>query len=230
MPVYGLDWLAPVRSFRNFFGRYGTTSGSIRGVLNGIVPVAVVDRYRDDSEGSLFGLTATAVVPSAGPNYPAFVFGSSSEDWELLQASVGWFWGSGNPSSFRWLNMMVYTPDVGYNPLQNPSPAGIYVPGLNTDWSYTLSSVVGIAGYNTTVPTRFGFFPFQSLTKGSTSTYTSVDFQKRAWTFDPPLRVYRDVTLGMMAIEQFGKDIDVTVSILYRVRPRTTDGPRTGTP
>jgi hypothetical protein len=227
VPIAGLDWLAPVRSFRNFFGRYGTTSGSIRGVLNAIVPVAVVDRYRDDSEGSLFGLTATAIVPAG--NYAAFVIGSPTEDWELLSARFGLFWYL-NPPDWQFSNLMIYTPDTSYNPLQTPAPVGFYVPGLNTDWSYTLGSVVAIAGYNATLPPRFGYFPFESDDKGPSRLMNDTSYRTPGANFNPPLRVYRDVSLGLVVTSTFPRDVDASLSILYRIRPRTTDGPRTATP
>jgi hypothetical protein len=231
VPISGLDWLAPVRSFRNFFGTYGTTQGSVRGVLNAIVPVAVVDRYRDDDEGSLFAMTATAQCPGGVNNFPALSFGSVNDDWEL----VSLFWGTFYPSTIPpvWIahNLMIYTPDSSYQPVQNFSPAGLYTPGLNTDWSFTLGSVTGIAGYNNSLPSRFGFFPFKTYVKSPTSVrLPSVDFDPEGGeaVFDPPIRVYRDVSLGVMSTEWSSSPRDISVSIRYRIRPRTTDGPRTG--
>jgi hypothetical protein len=230
MPAFGIDWLAPVRSFRNFFGTYGTTQGSIRGVLNAIVPVAIVDRYRDDEEGSLFALTATANV-NAG-DHAAFVFGSPSDDWELYAVNKAIFFPNGLPTDpTQWLtfNLMMYTPDSTYQPVEFPSPAGLYVPGLNLDWAFTVGSVTGIAGYNTTLPPRFGCFPFETQNKAQTSAnLPGPDFHTSERVFDPPIRVYRDVSLGFIMIGTFNKDYDVSVSIRYRLRQRTTDGPRTG--
>jgi hypothetical protein len=226
MPAWGIDWLAPVRSFRNFFGTYGTTQGSIRGVLNAIVPVAIVDRYRDDDEGSLFGMTCTAAVPSN--KYAAFSFGSVADDWELYAMNFGASW-SNVPGNWSLHTLMIYTPDSTYQPVQHFAPAGIWVPGMNTDWSFTLGSVTGITGYNDTLPARFGTMPFKSDTKGSTSPiYATVRFQNPEVVFDPPIRVYRDVSLSVVNVEAVSKQVDVTVSLRYRIRPRTTDGPRTG--
>lgn len=228
MPSFGIDWLAPVRSFRNFFGTYGTTQGSVRGVLNAIVPVAVVDRYRDDDEGSIFSMTLTALCQSG--NHAAFAVGSSADDWELHAASWGTFWPNGFPNSGpTWLtrNLMIYTPDVSYQPVETFAPAGIFVPGLNSDWAFTFGSVFGFAGYNSGLPSTFGRFPFDTgNTARSGSPLTQPDFQEMETRFDPPIRIYRDVTLGFIEIGTFGKDTDVTLSLSYRKRPRTTDGPR----
>lgn len=225
MAVSGLDYLAPVRAMRNFFGRYGTTVGAIRGVFNGIIPVAVVDRYRDDTEGSLFGLSMLSTAAAA--TYPAFAAGSSTDDWELLAVTLASLFPSwaGNVSA----PLYVYTPDSTYVPVETPSPPGFWQPGLNTDWSFTLGSVLGVAGYNTTLPPRLGF-AVQSLSNqfnASTSGWGIA--QDGAYTFDPPIRVYRDVTLGFIVDRPLFADVpSFSLSILYRIRPRTTDGPRTG--
>ena len=229
MPVGRIDWLPPVRSFRNFFGTYGTTSGSIRGVLNGIMPVAVVDRYRDDEEGSHFAITATALV--AAGQHGAFSFGSTTDDWELLSANVSYFFSAGIPQGSVWCtrNLMMYTPDASYQPVVTPSPVGIWIPGLQTDWSFTNGSVVGFTGHNPTLPGIFGSFPFETNNTSRTATpLVSVDFQRNETRFDPPIRVYRDVSLGFVIVETFDRQIDATMTIRYRIRPRTTDGPRTG--
>lgn len=223
MPISGLDYLAPVRTFVNFFGRYGTVAGAIRGVWNGIIPVAVVDRYRDDTEGSLFGMTLFNSVPVGAVG--AFAMGSPTNDWELL--SMNWsLLTTGAGAAFIY-ECMVYTPDASYVPVVTPSPAGLFVPGLNTDWSFTLASLRGVGGHNPTFPARLGFFPLPS----SVSAVGVVDgtFRANAFTFDPPLRVYRNVTLGAIIspANPFAATSSV-LTILYRERPRTTDGPRTG--
>lgn len=225
MPLPGMDYLPPVRSFRDFFGRYGTTTGSIRGVWNGILPVAVVDKYRDDTEGSIFGMTATA--QATANRFAAFVFGSPSDDWELLGAAWGFFLPVGAPAVDHQFNLMMYMPDATYNPVQTPAPAGLFVPGLTPDFNFTLGSVQGIAGHNATLPGRFGFFPFQTLTLRALATPARTIVQDKFTPFDPPTRVYRDISLGFVMTETVTVALDVTLSLLYRIRPRTTDGPRT---
>lgn len=222
MPVSGLDYLAPVRSFRNFFGRYGTTVGAIRGVWNGIIPVAVVDRYRDDTEGSLFGINAVAIVPAN--RHPAFAFGSPSEDWELLSCNFGTF-NDGAGITER-IEYFVYTPDATYTPVDVPSPAVFWTPGLNLDWSFTLSSVTGLGGHNAALPPRWGFHVQESELVGP-GQYVGIGWRE-AHVFDPPLRVYRDVTLGFIQVQARLVASQSWCDILYRMRPRTTDGPRTG--
>lgn len=227
MPIAGLDYIPPVRSFRNFFGRYGTTAGSIRGVFNGVIPVAVIDRYRDDTEGSVFALSATAQA-IANTN-AAFAVGSATDDWELLWANWGLFFPGLEPAANEF-NLMVYTPDFTFNPVTTPAPAGFFVPGMNTDFAFTLGSVSMVAGHRVGLPTRFGLFPFMSFgwTPASTQPNSLEIRQRPMTTFDPPIRVYRDVTLGFLMLEAATRAMDVTVSIGYRIRPRTTDGPRTG--
>lgn len=229
MPSAGIDWLSPSRTLRNLFGRYGITGGSIRGLYNAVMPVVVVDRYRDDTEGSQFAITATSLNVPAG-RLPAFAFGSPDDDWELHGANFGTYdWQAAVVS--RSTNCMIYTPDFTYVPVQTPSPAGFSQPGLNTNFPFTVSSVSGVAGHNAAAPwpARFGFFPFESrLTSAARPLHSFDDYQNPAVTFDPPIRVYRDVTLGFLVVEPVLKIRDVSVSIRYTVRPRTTPGPRTG--
>jgi len=225
VPLTGLDYLAPVRSFRNFFGRYGTTRGSIRGIWNGLIPVAVVDRYRDDTEGSVFGITWPSSTPAS--MLPAFAFGSPTDDWELLQINVGEFNSAAGAS--EQFHYMLYTPDSTYIPVQNAAPALIGTPGLNNDFAFTLGSVTAIGGWNPAVlPARDGYVFSANTVRGPAFLF-GIGWRSPT-TFDPPIRVYRDVTLGVI-----GRNISLSsrnpwVSILYRIRPRTTDGPRTGTP
>lgn len=219
----GPTWLAPVRAMRNLFGRYGITGGQIRGLYSGIVPVAVVDRYRDDSEGSLYGMTMVNVTGVL--QYPAFAMGSGVDDWEVLALNCGGYFPS--PMGFDdWLVPFVYSPDSTYLPVVTVNPLGFYEPGLVTNWSYTLGSVQGLCGSNPTLPPRIGFYPtgtYQTRLDVGTST------QGNAFAFDPPLRVYRDTTLGIILdIALTGTTPSFFVSVLYRIRPRTTDGPRTG--
>lgn len=223
MAVVGLDYLAPVRAFRNFFGRYGTTAGAIRGVFNGIIPVAVVDRYRDDTEGSLFALSMLSSTPAGG--LPAFAVGSPTEDWELLSATCAHLMQSWTGT--RVSTCYVYTPDSTYVPVVTPSPPGFWQPGLNTDWSFTLGSVLGAAGWNVALPPRLGF-AIQSMRTGFNFAGWTIA-ERGPYRFDPPIRVYRDVTLGFIIDLPVTAETTVfSMSILYRVRPRTTDGPRTG--
>jgi len=226
VPPSGLDYVAPaVRTMRNFFGRYGTVGASFRGIWNGIIPVAVVDRYRDDTEGSLFGLTATNTQPAGV--HSAFAFGSISDDWELVACNVGVQHTGPLPGATERFNFMLYTPDFTFIPVTTPSPVGFFVPGLNTDFAFTLGSVTGVAGHNPTLPTRFGTFPFDTSSLSNFSAVGNV-FPRGERQFDPPIRIYRDVTLGLTMIEQPTIPLSITVSIRYSIRPRTTAGPRTG--
>lgn len=224
MPIPGIDYLSPVRGFRNFFGRYGTVRGSMRGVFNAVLPVAVVDRYRDDSEGSLFGMTMFCTAPQ--PTYPAFAVGSVTDDWELLAANFSVYLPAMNT---RFFTFNVYTPDSTYIPVETPNPAGLWLPGLNTDWSFTLGSLTGVGGYNSTFPVRAGF-DCEGFGTQPASTFHNFWYQTDTTYFNPPLRVYRDYTLGFIATIPAYGTVNFLCSILYRIRPRTTDGPRTGTP
>jgi hypothetical protein len=223
----GLDYLAPIRTFRNFFGRYGTTRGSIRGVYNGIVPVAVVDRYRDDTEGSLFGLTAFANVAAGG--FGVFAMGSPTDDWELhaMNWALAYPLGAVGNEAF---NLMVFTPDSTYVPVSTPAPAGFFVPGMNTDWAFTLGSVSCVAGHNPALPGRWGFIP--NATNAETPgglPFTEPFFSNEGrYSFRPPIRVYRDVTLGFIELAARANGHTLWLTVEYSIRPRTTDGPRTG--
>jgi hypothetical protein len=196
-------------------------------VFQGINPVAVVDRYRDDSEGSLYAITMTAIVP-LGAFHGAFAFGSETDDWELHGANVGYALPTALPPGTETIiNTMLYTPDASYTPIETASPAGFFAAGLNTDFAFTLGSVRGFAGYNTTLPTPFGYFPFISRFKSALSAgVVAPRFINASVPFDPPIRVYRNVTMGAVIIEQQPIAWQPTLSILYTIRPRTTDGPR----
>lgn len=226
MPSSGIDWQSPSRTLRNFFGRYGITGGSIRGLYNGLLPVAVVDRYRDDSEGSQFALTMVSRCVS--PNYASFAMGSPNDDWELHGLNFGVYWPLVFPAVLERFNLMIYTPDFTYVPVETPNPPGLYTPGLNTDFAFTLSSVSGAAGYNSALPARWGFFgPKTSVTPMGVIGLPHTLYDSEIH-FDPPIRVYRDVTLGMIVPDSHLDDFYAYVSARYTVRPRTTLGPRTG--
>jgi hypothetical protein len=222
VPTPGIDYVSPIRTFRNFFGRYGITGGSIRGLFNAVIPVAVVDRYRDDSEGSLFAMTIGAVTPIGG--YAAFAMGSVADDWELL--SVNWAnQVTGAPA--RVLNLSVYTPIFPYVPVANPNPAVLVNPGLNYDFATTFGSVTGVGGWNAALPARLGFQPFQSDVTTTVAIAGAFHYRHDAYRFDPPLRIYRDQSLGFIVDWALTYASQFELSALYRIRPRTTAGPRT---
>jgi hypothetical protein len=222
-PTSGFRYLPPGgRSLRNWFGRWGTAGGDIRGLWNGIIPVALVDRFRDDTEGSLYGMTMTANV--AANQHASFAMGSVVDDWELHQLQVGWFF-PGALSTTVW-NHMVYTPLSGFNPVPTPAPVGQFVPGLVTNFAFTFGSVFGVAGHNPSLPTPFGFFPFTTKSASSLAPVGSTNFQAGpAHRFDPPIRIFRSVTLGVITVETVSNAVDMTMTALYTIRPRTTDGP-----
>lgn len=218
----GFSYKRPTRIFRNFFGRYGSVGASIRGVWDGIIPVAVVDRYRDDTEGSHYGLRVNYIA-SGNTGFAAIAMGSPSDDWELDQLTIGAFVPSF--TNVQAITAMIYTPDAFYVPVVNPQPATISTPGLQTDFSFTLGSVTGVGGWNPTLPARWGHIlgpsiPITAASPGSTIYET--------YRFNPPIRVYRDVTLGILFLNNDTAGYSGTVSALYRIRPRTTDGPKTG--
>lgn len=224
MPVLGLDWLTPTRALRNFFARFGVIQGGIRGVLNAVIPVAIIDRYRDDHEGSIFAITGDAIDVPAG-QHAAFAIGSAQDDWELLALQYGVWYHPVGAGTTQVHNLMLYTPDSTYNPIVNPSPVGFYIPGLNPDFAFTLGSVFLAAGFNPTVPIRWGFFPFPSHFQFTTAPV----FFENSVRFDPPIRIYREITLGLVDVHTHPVQHDARISFTYRIRPRTSSGPVVGT-
>lgn len=181
-------------------------------MLDHAIPVVVVDRFRDDEEGSVFGLHARG--GSVGLEFPSVSFGSGVNDWELLAVTSLSYSSTSVPST---VGIHLFTPIFPYNPALNPSPVGFFRPALINNRAFTFGTVTAVGGSNPAFPPIAGpsVMPFVA---GS----FTLDFAQPI-EFDPPIRVYRDTTL---TFQWFGSTLPVGLSIfvdiLYVERPKVS--------
>jgi len=211
-------WRPITKRALDLFGRWGDPRTNLRSMLDSVLPVQIVDRFRDDDEGSLYGLTA--FVSNAFPGqFPSVSFGSAVNDWELLCIaeitpvfSTGALLGSG---------FHIFTPIEPYNPAVNLSPVGFFRAGLLTNRAFTFGTVSGIGGYNPVLPAIFGAQcggKFQ-MGNGSGIFFSWQDYGH----LDSPIRVYRDVTLTVQFLGPLAPGTTgFTCGIIYRERPKVS--------
>lgn len=199
----------------DLFGRWGDPRSQIRAMHDEIVPVVVADRFRDDTEGSIFGLSA--FTNGANNEHSACAFGSAVNDWELRGIAWQWFTrGSAANYSFH-----VFNPIDPYNPVVN-NTVGIFVPALITNRAFTFGTVGGITGTNPALPAIVGpHFFNQRLV--ATNQFVSQPNQGGLLQIDPPWRFYRDQTFTFQAETIFATDaIPLQVDITYNERPKVS--------
>lgn len=151
---------------RNMIGwarEWGTLrQENFRAVFNAVIPVSVVDRFRDNDEGSVFGLRVISggISQALGPGeITAIIFFSTDPNVEFHVHSVNWHYDFDTTNAvFRIVEMgvMMYTPIAPHNPVAI-APVGLFVPGLITTEMFTFGSVRGIAGRSTVDATVPGF-------------------------------------------------------------------------
>lgn len=190
-------------------------------MMDGVIPVVVVDRFRDDDEGSVFGMSAFATGGPAG-ELPSVSFGSAVNDWELIQVVCSQVrFSTAVP---RLIQMHLFTPIAPYNPAATPAPVGFFGPGLLPNRNFTFGTLQAIGGYNAVAPGLVGMNFICPFVIGATSRSAgNVDLR---YSFSTPIRIYRDVTLTIQWIGTVapGELADLDVSILYRERPKVTVG------
>jgi len=213
-------WRSVTKNTLDFFGRWGDSRTNLKSVMDTVIPVAIVDRFRDDDEGSVFGVSAFC---TAGPanEFPSVSFGSAVNDWELLQITS---WEVRFATRInRLIQDHIFTPIDPYNPAATISPVGTFAPGLINNRNFTLGTVRGIGGYNPVLPAFIGatfLGPFGSLTDRS----SVVPFGHETGIIGLPIRVYRDVTLTFQFVGTLGvgETVDMDVSMIYRERPKVS--------
>lgn len=209
-----------VRNFVRFFRTWGS-KGNFRSIWDTVLPVAVVDRFYGDEEGSYQGLTAfvdTQGTTTDFPNqFPAIIIGSIEPDIDLLIHRMAvWIGfsirGSGptTPAGGIQSNVFIYTPTGGYDPVLNLAPLAFFDSALITPPSFTRGATVALGGYNPVLPADFGF----AISNGQKKTlYTRGFFYppsnepggspsdrntRNEWiTFNPPLRLTDGITLAV---------------------------------
>ena len=232
MPVSGLDWKFQVKDFSKLFRRWGGHSGNLRGIFNGILPVQIIDRYRNDEEGSFWGLYAETSCPVSRSGYsPAIVFGSLSENVEI--EILGWqawyrFTVNGAPGAFNMFAHLM-TPILPYNPIgAGLSPGGVWIPGLVTNDAFTRSTAFALTGYVqifSSNPDNYGYV-FSNTYKATyiTNAWQSLADQAGSFNLERPIRMTPGLSMAWQASNPFDtfsgqqRRMELAVSILYRER------------
>jgi len=202
-------------------------------MLDSVLPVAVVDRFRGPEEGSLRGITGQSL--GAINEFPAVFFGGLPDadgtirvDITVHQINV---WLDGRVAALpanRVVQIHVFTPEAPYNPTANQNPVGIFVPSLNLDPAFTRGRAAMIGGSNPVGgPIGFEltlFFNQFTRTPGFVRNMSigNVD-QFRAfhtWAFDPPLRIPAGNGIAVQWLDSGAAGFipGMTVTMLYHER------------
>lgn len=215
------------RRFQRFFRRWGALS-NLRSVLNYVQPVTLVDRFRDDDEGSLFAVYFE--TGSAVNEHPAILFGSNVEtvDLEIVGLQAWYSWQAPPLGVFVW-NMLchVFTPLAPYNPVANVNPVGVGVPGLMTNERFTRGNSYAIGGHNPALPAYPGWTGWVCA-RGARQTNigdaglwfaVGVDGIANILPNERPLRLYGTDGVSIQLVNPGGGlPLALAVTILYRER------------
>lgn len=215
------SWRPITRRTLDLFGRWGDPRTNLRSMLSGIIPVAVVDDFKDDDRGSIFGINAFSA--GTANEFPAVSFGSTVNDWELLAITSLWVDWRGLVAGGKDFEFHMFTPINPYNPVATASPVGFFPTGLLTNRAFTFGTVVGLGGTNPAPPVLLG--PALQWHELSSDSRILNVFRFAAFPhFDPPIRIYRNVTLTIQFIGTIGVVIptQMVCSILYRERPKVS--------
>ena len=204
-------WRSVTKRTLDLFGRWGDSRTQIRGMLDHAVPVVVVDTFRDDDEGSVYGIHARG--GSAPFSFASVNFGSAVNDWELLQLTSLSYSAGFIPNTVQ---IHMFTPIAPYNPALNLSPVGFFPPALINNRAFTFGTVTGIGGHNPALPPFAGpsMMPF-------VGGVLELDFVQ-PFVFDPPIRIYRDTTLTFQWLGSTIGAVSIFADILYRERPKVS--------
>lgn len=211
------DFTPTNKNLSGLLGRWGALSRNFASLFRGVLPVVVVDRFRDDDEGSVWSMEVLGPA-AVGGELPACMLANlgDSVELELLALSVR------VPGLFNLAGLVVcdlFTPIDPYNPVVN-NAAGLFIPGLITNAPFTFGVARGLSGSNPVVNSPGGFtfdLPIQLTETGSTPDRNIV--LGRVLSFDPPIRVYRD---GQLAVQLRAAFPNFACSFLYRERPTRT--------
>ena len=162
MPHIG--FLDTARNFLGLANKWGTTGGNpLRGLFSAVIPVTVVERFRDTDEGGPFGLTGftagfgTSLFPVRDAEFPAVCFTSPTTDWELHRVNISFDRAAPSIPGGLQLNYQefveMYTPFAPYNPCQN-NTTGLFRPGLIGRVPFVFGGVFATAGTNLFLPSQ----------------------------------------------------------------------------
>lgn len=216
-PPPGAGWDQNVSDFTDLFLRWGGIGDNIRAIFNLAMPVVLVDRFRGEDEGSLFGIQGFA--NGANNEFSAVAFGSGVNDWEIHRISVT-TQTIPAPMGITDKGWHMFTPIDPYNPVVNLSPVGFFTPGLITNAGFTFGSVQGVGGSNAAFPAVPGPIGYlQGLT--SFANFTMLPTDVSFGGFDPPIRIPADTTFTIQTLTAFAAARqDLRVSLIYNERPK----------
>lgn len=227
------QWIPTGTLYNRLFSHWRAPTGNLKRMLDSVLPVAVVDRFRGPEEGSLRGITGQSLGNLN--EFPAIFFGGLPDsdgvirvDIEIHQISV---WldvrGAVLPGN-RIVQVNMFTPEAPYDPVTNQNPVGIFIPALNLDPAFTRGRAAMLGGSNPAVgPIGFELVLYVSDTTRSIgavrSMWLSSTGQREATPpipFDPPLRIPAGNGIAIQWLEPgSGASIPgMTVSILYHER------------
>lgn len=163
MPEYG--WLQTARNWTRFGDRWGTRGGNpISGLLNAVVPVSVIERFRDEDEGGVRGITVvspgfgtTLPVGVGDVEFPACCFAHLTSAWNIHSVNIAFDratplgGASGNQTNYQEIVGM-YSPFAPYNPCANNTGGAVFRPGLIARTPFTFGGVFGLGGTNPALP------------------------------------------------------------------------------
>jgi len=217
------QWRPITKRVLDLFGRWGDSRTNLRSMMDSVIPVVVVDRFRDDDEGSVFGMSAFAAgSPAVAGQLPSVSFGSAVNDWELIQVVCTQIRFNLNLPGLNQAHL--FTPIAPYNPALTPSPVGFFGPGLLPNRNFTFGTLQAIGGYNPAPPGIIGMSFVCPFVLGNFS--RSAPVVDLRYSFATPIRIYRDVTLTIQWVGTVDPAdfADLDVSILYRERPKVSVG------
>jgi len=165
------------RDWTTLANRWGTHGGNaIRGILNFALPVTVLERFRDENEGGVFGLTAftggfgLTVGPGQTAEHPAVCITNPTQTTEILSVNISFnrFKPTILNGSFNYTERIhMYTPFAPYNACVN-NTLGAFVPGLIARSPFGFGQTFALSGTNPALPAQpEGFFLCVSGTRAN---------------------------------------------------------------
>lgn len=218
----GLGTVQPAVGSQGFFTRWGAVA-QLRSIWNTIVPVAVVDRWRGDDDGSVRGITA--VCNGNVNEYPCVVFlaptGQPGKSDVIFEVDLVSFrrWVSQDPGNFIY-DLHLFSPEAAYNPIQNLSPIGIYNPGFSTHPNANWGSVVGLGGTNPALGSYVGWTMQKRTSPTTAAGWWHSPSDTHPKPFNPPIRVFPGYMLAFQYRSKMNPGyLAMLVTMLYREIP-----------
>lgn len=202
-------------------------------MLDSVLPVAVVDRFRGPEEGSLRGITGQSL--GAVNEFPAVFFGGRPDadgiirvDIDVHQINVWLDVQIAVLPAVRTVQVNLFTPEAPYDPVTNQNPLGIFVPSLNLDPAFTRGRAAMIGGSNPVngpiglelVLWNDGFSRTPGFVRNMSRALSNQAEPFAPWLFDPPLRIPAGNGIAIQWLDA-GDGVSVTgmtVTMLYNER------------